>query len=991
MNYLEWNNAIISHFFDPINEEKEVMLYFSENIIIEIGESKFEKPDRGYLQDFYEALKLGVSGIPNYNYIERILRLEQRYIDGVRAIDAVTIEYPPYFTYLLAFILPFTSGHVSQEFNMNNFHDYVQVFFEEKELCKNYDKVVKNNLFEIDRLWGKINDWLIDENNFSLGYLEEVNPPVQRKYVGKFEYHILFRKEQEERLSNVFDENNILPGGVISEAEIRILLANNYQQLKLSEATRSRIRDIHDYVGNIIVRRARAFYKSWNGITHTVEGQRGYSRNRLALCLDFNSITRKINFKYFRIFSKEVIPENLKFQNHDEITILNEFHQVNSFYSNPLINCFTNVSTACQLVDFAARSKYTWKAKDFYLFKKISNFDWVEIPKVEYNVGKTLVVSKDQFFQENLKKWFEDISGSKVLYNNSETQLENGWIAFTIDAISNHPHTTIEELIIDLNESPKIVFDKSFYIDGKLFKDKLPIVWLENTEKADDIIAKYEDGSEVRLNHHTTQYEGVTSFVNKFSFTNDHVNKIRLNQKFKLVCDDISTHRFLVITDFKKIENGTIENLLLKRDEIGQMTDAEENYFRGLEFFFKKEDTAVLILYQKLLNDLFINQHEKLSYNNNGVYDPLHLGNILLHYISTKGQLTKKEFEDCIFSLLRDTTAAQTCMKKSATQLGYLLQDFGYLDYFPEKSHYTINKPHLVVIPRQRGTTFKLIGAIDENLMKRILAYCRQNTNVTIVIQSDTINRLLPQAIYLQLRQCRHELIKPLTTQFQIIFKKSNLFTQFALTAIFPDISRWKTYINRTSDGEIKDIEGGYLFDLESLKFINKPHDFDHHLSFIRFTNINGFKTIYRLWHDRISYNIPDQQLGIYLYLYLFRKIKCDNYDNCVNEKGLSNCSAEKQLKDNAQVITNIVIYDENTNVLAVPMYCKLPRYFSISFQLLSGETPVLKYLNLNGVRHKGMYHIYQNIPKLFLHNTLNNKLLKRDLVHPILKKEIIL
>lgn len=77
MRYLEWNNAIIKHFFNSENEEKEVMLYFSESIIDEIGINNFPKSDVSYIADFYKALRQGVNGISNDNYIQRILDLEK--------------------------------------------------------------------------------------------------------------------------------------------------------------------------------------------------------------------------------------------------------------------------------------------------------------------------------------------------------------------------------------------------------------------------------------------------------------------------------------------------------------------------------------------------------------------------------------------------------------------------------------------------------------------------------------------------------------------------------------------------------------------------------------------------------------------------------------------------------------------------------------------------------------------------------------------------
>ena len=101
MTYLEWNNAIIKHFFNPENELKEVMLYFNEAIIDEIGINNFEKPEEGYVEDFYKALRAGVIGSPNENYIGRMLSLEERYRKGVQRIDGIEFEYPPNLSYLI--------------------------------------------------------------------------------------------------------------------------------------------------------------------------------------------------------------------------------------------------------------------------------------------------------------------------------------------------------------------------------------------------------------------------------------------------------------------------------------------------------------------------------------------------------------------------------------------------------------------------------------------------------------------------------------------------------------------------------------------------------------------------------------------------------------------------------------------------------------------------------------------------------------------------
>lgn len=989
MNYLEWNSAIIKHFFNQENEDKEVMLYFSEPIIEEIGVNNFPKPEDGYIEDFYNALRRGVLGIQNDNYIERILNLEQKYRDGCRKISGVDFEYPPYLTYLIAFILPFTSSTDVIDCNANNFHTPVKDFFEyKKALTSNYDKIIRGHLSDIDGLWLTLSNWLFEDNNCSLGYIEEINPPGNRSYVGKIEYHILFRKEQEERLSMVFDKNEILPGEAISEEKIRKLIIANSENLKLSTNTRKRINDNNDYIGGKIVKRALSFYKNWDGVNHTIEGKRGFSRNRLVLCLDFNSLNKKINLKYFRIFTKNGIPEHLKLEKRDGTVLTDDIYQINSSYSNPVEKCFIDLNTEIQLVDSAARDKYSWKKADFHIFKKISNFDWVEIPRVEYNVGKTLVICKKMFYENDMKHWFEGITDNKTLLdNNNQTQLPNDWIALTIDSITKWPHSTIQELIPDREQKPKINFDKSFYIEGKLFKDMLPTVWLENTEIQDDIIAKYEDGSEIKLDHLNMGEEG----INQFSFTSDHINREKLNQPFKLVCKDISTQRFLKITSFLKRSNSEIEILLPKRDVIGQLTLSVDNYFKGIEHFFSPDIINKSLPFQNQLNTVFHNQQEKEGYLQNNEYDTRQLGNLLIHYISSKGQLGKQEFNDAVFSLLKNDQIHSEDIKKAAVRLGYLLQEQGYVDYDYDKSKFYINKPHLIVIPVAAGSKFNLIGARDAGMIKDIINYCKQKTFITIEILTNKTNKLQPQTINLHLRECNQELVKDLVNEFGIIFKKENLFTQFALTSCFPDISEWKKYIKTTSEFEIQDIEGGYLFDIETLKFVNKQESFDRELTLVKFTNINGYKTVYRLWYKENCYNIPEQQLGIYLYLYLYKKIRDDKFEKCKKEKGWANCSDELEAKENAQIKTNILVYDRDNKLLAVPFYCRLPRYFSASFQLLSDQAPIIKTISFEGIRYTGMYYIYQNIPNLFLTNILNSRLLKRELNNPIFNKTIIL
>ncbi|MEZ4906255.1 MAG: hypothetical protein R2771_01070 [Saprospiraceae bacterium] len=541
MNYLEWNNAIIDHYFNSYNEEKEVILYFSERIIEEIGQQNFERPESGYIKDFYAALKNGANGLSS-DYIDRIICLDNKYNEGLKSIDSINLGYPPYFTYMLSFILPFTSGKAVKDFNANNFYGYVNSYFNEKDLISEKKYFCSKKFKEIHCLWNKINNWLIEENNFILGYLEEIEPPQNRKYVGKFAYHILFRKEQEEKLSTVFDKEDLLPNELIDENRIKEILLNHADELHLKEKTIKQIKK-NDYFGELIVKRALKYYNNWDGTNYDNSGSKGYSRSYLAMSFDFQRITKIISFKHYRIYTTKGIPENgrILFNGNEikDIKLISEYH------SSP-IKLEVNLNERIDLIDNINRIKYSFKPKDYYIFKKHPEFkEWIQIPKVEYNVGTTFIITKIEFFKNKLKDWFEKIDNEnkKLLYNNQKTGLPNDWLAFTVDTITKFPHSEIKYLAPDTGNKPKIDFDRSFYDNGSFFIDKLPAVWIENTDDYNEIIAVYDDKTEIPLSR---KYEEQGFFI----FTDEH--KKRKELKFKLVSGEIESQRFYQIVDFKK-------------------------------------------------------------------------------------------------------------------------------------------------------------------------------------------------------------------------------------------------------------------------------------------------------------------------------------------------------------------------------------------------------------------------------------------------------
>ncbi|MDD4411795.1 MAG: hypothetical protein PHO58_04800 [Bacilli bacterium] len=974
MNYLQWNDAIIKHFFNEEKEEKEVTLYFSKIVINEIGKETFEEPEYGYYENFLKALRMGVPGANNSDYIQRILYLDEHYKKGCRSINGVQLNYPPYLSYLLAFILPFTSGESLQGYTMANFHGIAKGYFEDNNLTKNYTKYIENRLKTIDYLWNELSDWLIEENNFSLGYIENITDPNQnRKYVSKFEYHILFRKEQEERLPKVFDDNNILPDDNLSYDIMKELLINHSSYLKISDNTKEKIAS-NDYIGNKIVKRALRFYNNWTGAANIIDNYRANSRKKLILCLDYNVITNNIKLKYLRAFSKDPLPENSEIKSKNGVFKVN-ISQRQKYYSEPIENCFIDLNTRIDLKDETNKIKYTWIPKDLLLFKRINQFDWVEIPKVEFNVGRTLIICKKEFYAKNLEEWFVELPEyNKKLLENSKTELSYAWIIFWVDNLATYPLHNIPQLNPDTSESPRINFSKEIYRNGNLYKDKLPDVWIENMDNSSPIIARYKDGLEIELQQKTSieiDTDGceITIPLNLFSFKKEHIN--RTDQEFKLICNDIETFRYLRIVDFEKVNNAFIDTLLPMRDSIGQITEDSitTDYVKGIEHFFTDDTIKKVKPHQSILeleNVGFINNKEAISYKNKEIYNEKHLGNILINYLSTTGRLSYYDFQQVITFLLESSEKKER-ISEIVKNISFRLQDLGFIDYDERNSRIIVNKPHLVIKPTPSGLTAILTGARDNIFIKDIHRYCQEEK---IVIDSKyEFSELFPQVIHLKFKNPSDIQLLELAEKFDIVFKKNGLYTQVALPYFFPDLKDWKNYFKHDINA-VADFEGGLIFNIESLNFINKPIDFNKNLSLVKFTGISGYKTIYYLWYNQIPYNVNSQSIGIYLFLYLYGEKR---------EKALldkkEGWRINKREIENEKKITYILVYDTEKNYLAVPINCSLPLYFSQSISLLSGSQAEKRYLEIKGIKYKGSYLIYKNIPSLFIKNVLRVKL----------------
>ncbi len=149
MNYLEWNNLITKHFFNPENTGKEVLLYVTKELIEELGGSQ-----GCGLPEFINAVKAGPGWTTRSGFCQMALQTCLNW-------RTRGLEYPPYIAYLACFVLA-SGTHVED----------VRVYAYYPRLCNILGEPDGTRFPSFDRmhiLWEDLEKWTKEDKHEELG------------------------------------------------------------------------------------------------------------------------------------------------------------------------------------------------------------------------------------------------------------------------------------------------------------------------------------------------------------------------------------------------------------------------------------------------------------------------------------------------------------------------------------------------------------------------------------------------------------------------------------------------------------------------------------------------------------------------------------------------------------------------------------------------------------------------------------------------------
>lgn len=941
MNYTDWNIVISKHLFNESNAEKEVYLFLTEDDLVGIGRKYgLSGDDSVVFQSFIQALlydntpSCEDSSTP-YSPIDRPLELFEEWNNSANHYE----EYPYYLAYLILFILPLT-GRSNPNYNYNNYYGRLNDYFDEHGIHNEIhnSRITTQNFRRIDALWEDLQDWSFSTLNTEKGYFE-LHQFINDRwiYVGKPLSQCIFPSYSLSSLPQLYEHFGIYPGEQLKRGEIRkILVSQGVEILDINVGVIKALQDEENELGDSIIRIVEKHYQNWNGETDLYDATedittRGSTLASLRLCVEADFPNETVD-PYFRLYSPAEYPEDLKFEEQFDCN-----HQSHGF-------------SKALWIPFEEGASYDdeynkWKAvipnKSVRILVKGENFHlsgWVEVAQMDAQSQMLLVAHGS--VSNSIAEWgsiMEDAEFSQVNFSGFPT----GYQTFLLrNPTIDHPD------ISNLSFIP----DKRILVIGGIktgirtyLPQFLPEVFLENGRGDERLYLKSEESDqELDLTRKDVD-RPVWLLPEKIAYNTKYIihvygADVRQNPSIKIVTYD-ATKKILDV------------GLLPNRDEYGVVVDdtvKKAKYATGSNVIRTNNDANRPFYLKSGLYSMFFQptSNTAIEYETN-TPDSSSANDMLLFCLSTKAVSKVQEFREAFDTIYykRFTTkeiethlAISKLKRWSLNMLDYM----GFLDFDYGTQRIVVNPPQLIPIPASSGRRALLIGGRTPALLETLwmateeaglsFLYKPQDKSVDQFILPSTVTISgWDQEGYRVIEDKIHAIAKKCGVEYD-----PNEYPQFSLAEFSGRLNDYEESLS--VDHRFNDQGWSTkVFNPELLKFerINEA-DLDRSFALVEY-QLNEYTYVHRLWKEGEPY-LLNKNWGRYMVL--------NRHDR------------------------NIILFepiDSKIGVIAVPVTLPLPRLLVESLTLFSGEAPLRKQIEIDGVTR--WYNVYINIPHVFAHN----------------------
>lgn len=240
MDFLEWNDAITTHFFRPEASGRTVYLYVTEDVIEQIG-------GQGSLREYVDTMMGGPGWTTRQGLCQRALQS----LEGWRSRS---LPYPPYVGYLALFVL---AAGIEGPFAPHAYYPRLRTLLGEPPTMGTYPSF--DRMLE---LWSDLEQWLNHERAGALGVLR-TDIAGAWLHVGLPIAQAVLTEAEREHLHTIFAEAGLDAEFPPTDLELaRLVHAAGHA---LRARTRTALENPQSEYGAVLIDRVLEELESWNG------------------------------------------------------------------------------------------------------------------------------------------------------------------------------------------------------------------------------------------------------------------------------------------------------------------------------------------------------------------------------------------------------------------------------------------------------------------------------------------------------------------------------------------------------------------------------------------------------------------------------------------------------------------------------------------------------------------------------------------------------
>ena len=936
MRFLEWNDLLAKHFFNPGQYGRQVRLFISRSEIISMGRIYFpaEIQDVQIWSDFIEGLQKGPIGINgSENIFEKAAQVAVKWRAGrYERLSGYDQKFPPYLSYLVFSILPLIE--IQGGYNTNNYYDRLEDFIGANGLYEIASKPkrlqnLRDKLRSIDHLWDELSQWAnlhMDGQlgNFQAGYARNRS----WKFVAKPLSQCIFPPIAIKKLPAFFTRAGLVPGNFYTHRAFKdLLIDKGVQWLGLRSDAITLIQG-DSGLGKSLTELVESEFSRWTGEQAEVmagQGERSYLNSTVVpLWMQFKeNPPGELDFSYRAAFASEP-PADLC------LGEIGDLYQDEN-WSKTLAIGFQEKIT---LYD----KRYKWKAesrsKDIRLFinasyHNLSSRFWIETIKLS-RVNDMFLLCKDALV-ESIKKWGAAECGSFSKQSGLKG-IPEGHVLFRLSK-PRTSHPEIEMLKVDAQQSVIVFEGTGLKVSHNRYLNQcMPEFTLVNAQGDEQLVLQYkDDGNTQKLLPHPT------------------LGGVWLLPETVRIAAPFAVHIAGSVEQEAKTYEVIRPHLLALKNESVPFRDAFGRAAEGGEAGYRGNEISMAANLSRLADQApFLPGGKWVPGGNAELPDD---GQVLLNWLVAVETTNTAGFNRAFEYIYKKRFGLepQGLLQKRKSAIN-LLDYLGYIDYDYQCDKITSLPPRLITLPAIQGRKAQLIGCWTHGLLEDLISYCRlhgQEINIRIQDASEKNRQLLiPLTITLD---CAHICaVEKLARNVSVELDEWYL---LKLKALLPSLGDYRRML----------LSGGTSPSWEGVDIVQKSFD----LETLCFSVSDGFGKEFTLTECR-PYYLPEYGLWIKGNYYQVDK-------NWGKYLIFHHYSPKVHAYDPANDLVGTSRLLRNNDTLALPGQLPLPRLFSRFVIQLSGTAPDFANLTLKG--EKGSFNLYRNIKGSIIENLFKFKL----------------